>query len=114
MYICIDIQTITLPLLTGSGDHPAHLYVQKIEKRGLNSNEATHRNEGVEEIVYNYPQMNFDSTLIEAKQNEAYAINIVAQGNEAYATNIVAQGNEVYATNIVTQENKAYAMHAAL
>lgn len=58
--------------------------------------------------------MNFDSTLIEAKQNEAYAINIVAQGNEAYATNIVAQGNEVYATNIVTQENKAYAMHAAL
>ena len=102
MYICIDIQTITLPLLTGSGDNPAHLYVQKIEKRGLNSNEATHRNEGVEEIVYNYPQMNFDGTLIEAKQNEAYAINIVAQANEAYAT------------NIVTQENKAYAMHAAL
>ena len=101
MYICIDIQTITLPLLTGSGDNPAHLYVQKIEKRGLNSNEATHHNEGVEEIVYNYP-MNFDSMLIEAKQNEAYATNIVAQGNEAYAT------------NIVTQENKAYAMHAAL
>ena len=68
----------------------------------------------MEEIVYNYPQMNFDSMLIEAKQNEAYAINIVAQGNEAYATNIVAQGNEAYATNIATQENEAYAMHAAL
>ena len=39
-----------------------------------------------EEIVYNYPQMNFDSTTIEAQQNEAYATTIVTQGNEAYAT----------------------------
>ena len=93
-----------MPLLTGSGDNPAHhVDVQKIEKNGLNSNEAnsiTHRDDGVEEIVYNYPQMNFDSTLIEAKQNEAYATNIVAQRNEAYATNIVTQGNEAYAMNV--------------
>ena len=54
----------------------------------------------MEEIVYNYPQMNFDSTLIEAKRNEAYAMNIVTQGNEAYATNIITQGNEAYAMNV--------------
>ena len=79
--------------LTGCSDDPAahKAGVQKIEKSNMNisSNEAygvAHRIEEVEEIVYNYPQMNFDSTTIEAQQNEAYATNIVTQGNEAYAT----------------------------
>ena len=35
--------------------------------------------------------MNFDST-IEAKQNEAYATNIITQGNEAYATTAALWG----------------------
>lgn len=68
--------------------------VQKIEKSDvkISSNQAygvAHRDEGAEaqEIIYNYPQMNFDST-IEAKQNEAYATNIITQENEAYATSI--------------------------
>ena len=80
--------------LTGYRDDPtAHeAGVQKIEKSDINisSNEAygvAHHVEEVQEIVYNYPQMNFDSTTIEAQQNEAYATNIiVTQGNEAYAT----------------------------
>ena len=55
----------------------------------ISNNEAygvAHCVEEGQEIVYNYPQMNFDSTTIEAQQNEAYATNIVTQGNEAYAT----------------------------
>ena len=56
----------------------------------ISSNEAygvANRNEGVEDVIYNYPQINSEST-IEAQQNEAYANNIVTQGNEAYATSI--------------------------
>jgi Zn-finger protein len=75
----------------GSSDDPAHqAHVQKVSEKSdmnISSNESydvIHRDEGAEEIIYNYPQMNFDST-IEAQQNEAYATNIVTQGNEAYA-----------------------------
>ena len=53
----------------------------------ISSNKAygvAHCVEEVEEIVYNYPQMKYDTT-IEAQQNEAYATNIVTHGNEAYA-----------------------------
>ena len=76
-------------LLTGSTDNPSHR-ADNIEKSDPNtsSNAAygiARRVEGAEEIVYTYPEMNFDST-IEAKQNEAYATNIITQGNEAYAT----------------------------
>jgi hypothetical protein len=81
--------------LTGSSGDPAHQAgVQKFEKSNnmnISSNEAygiAHHDERAEEIIYNYPQMNFDSTIIEAQQNEAYATNIVTQGNEAYATSI--------------------------
>ena len=71
----------------------------------ISSNEAygvAHHVEEVEEIVYNYPQMNFDST-IEAKQNEAYVthteLNISTEENQAYGTN-----NNI----IMTEINSAY------
>ena len=83
-------------LLTGCSDESAcQTDAQKIEKNDLkiSSNEAygvtLNSDGGAEEIIYNYTQMNIDGT-IEAKQNEAYATNIVTQGNEAYTAASIA------------------------
>ena len=87
---------VIIILVTGcSDDSVREAGVQKIEKSNNNikisSNKAygvASGDEGVEEIIYNYPQMNSDDSTIEAQQNEAYATSIVTQRNEAYATSI--------------------------
>ena len=83
-------------LLTGCSDESARQTdAQKIKKNDMkiSSNEAygvtLNSDGGTEEIIYNYPQISFDST-IEAKQNEAYGTNIVTQGNEAYGAASIA------------------------
>ena len=79
-------------MLIGSNNESAHQTdTQNIEKNYLkiSSNQAyiSHHAGGAEEIIYSYPQINFDSA-IEAKHNEAYTTNIVTLGNEAYAASI--------------------------
>ena len=67
------------------------------------TNEAyglAHHSDGVEESVYNYPEVNLDT--IEAKQNVAYMSNI--------ESDVIAEGNinQAYATNIAFEKNVAY------
>ena len=65
----------------------------------------THHSEsGVEESIYNYPEVDLDT--IEAKQNEAYVKNtdIVTEGNQAYATNIATEINSAYGPVEITNE----------
>ena len=55
-----------------------------------------HSKSGVEENIYNFPEVNVDT--IEAKQNEAYVTY----------TDIITEGNQAYGTNIATEINSAY------
>ena len=58
------------------------------------------------EVTYNYSAVD-QADIIEVKQNEAYATNIVTEGNEAYATNISTERNEAYVTHRITERNEA-------
>ena len=66
------------------------------EGYGLTSHD--HSQSGVEENIYNFPEV--DVLTIEAKQNEAYVTH----------TNISTEGNQAYGTNniIMTEKNSAY------
>jgi hypothetical protein len=59
-----------------------------------------HSQSGVEENIYNFPEVDVDT--IEAKQNEAYVThtNITTEGNQAYGTNdiITTETNSAYGT----------------
>ena len=77
---------------------------------GLNTHQL--QDKGVEEGIYNYPEVDLDNTN-EAKQNEAYVTNtdITTERNQAYGTSndmTITEGNQAYAMNIITEKNAVY------
>ena len=79
------------------------------------TNEAyglAHHSDGVEESIYNYPEVNLDT--IEAKQNVAYMSNtesdVITEGNQAYATSIAFEKNMAYGpvTSVETADEYDY------